>query len=265
MDTNTNNDTENETNILDIPSLSGSLESCKISQSISHTISHTMSQSIDEYTERIEKCIHLGVPNMYCSQHFDDEDFIYNKLLLPDVITSYYTSFGCTFPEYVFDYIVKNKICIDFSKVDHNVYQKTLYIYQYVLQFQSEYISKADKHNFIQYDLFNWVSNLISCIKSFININPTSIAYIDMSSWYKELLYGIIVTSTHLKMLIKCKDRGIYYSNIAEQRVDHQVDHQAYQQTEQYAQFKYINKFYRVLNNLCVILIYFKVTYGGFE
>ena len=242
-------DTEIDTNILDIPNLSGSLESCKIS--------HTISQSIDEYTKRIEKCIHLGVPNMYCSQHFDDEDFIYNKLVLPDAITSYYTSFDCTFPEYVFDYIVKNKICIDFSKVDHNVYQKTLYIYQYVLQFQSEYISKADKHNYIQHDLFNWVSNLISCIKSYININPMSIAYIDMSSWYKELLYGIIVTSTHLKMLIKCQLRGIYHSNI--------VDQQANQQGEQYTQFEHINKFYRVLNNLCVILIYFKVTYGGFE
>ena len=211
--------------------------------------------TMDECEKHIEKCIYLGVPNIYCEQHFDDEDFIYNKLVLPEAITSYFTNPNSTFnegasplitqsfPEYVFNYIVKHKICIDFSTIDDNIYQKTIYIYQYVLEFYSICNTIGDKRNYIQDDLFKWVSNLISCVKFAININPMSPENAKMNSWCKELLYGIIVTGCHLKTIIK-----------------HHNTHNL-KATEMTTE--YMNKFFHILSNLCVILIYFKFIYGG--
>jgi hypothetical protein len=188
--------------------------------------------------QRVERTIKLGVPNLYCCSFFDDEDFIYARLSLPDTITNRFTQYT-SFQEYVFDYIVKANRSLDFTQKNDAIYEKTIYIYQYI----DALPTKAQSiHEYIPPDLFQWTSNLIMCIRTHLDINPLNAKYSNLHKHHCELLYGLNVAIEHLKMIIKHHDT----LNLPANKM----------KTE------YIAKFMRVLANLCLIIIYMRFTFS---
>lgn len=214
-------------------------------------------KNIEEFKTRIENDLIYGVPNLYCTDYFDDEDFIYNFLCLPDNIINILTKNNTmSIFEYVFDYIIKNKVIIDFKHLDTQInasdndhkirafelYTKTIYIYQYIYSFYNLPLtmSSREKISTMPIDLFQWISNLIEMIKININIDPLSKVYQDEPQYLRELVFGMNVLISHIKMILnhhRVLDLNIY--NIEE---------------------KYIEKFFRTTNNLCTILIYLRIT-----
>lgn len=196
------------------------------------------STTLSQYMVKVIRYIELGVPNLYCSHYFDDEDFIYTEFILPENITNYIANFG-TFSEYVLHYIVHHKCIIDFSKKDDVIYGKTIYIYQFI---ENGYFDIA-RTDYINGEIFNWVTNLILCIKTYIDVNPKHSRYDDLSVYNRELLYGMNVIVCHVKMIIK----------------HHQTSSLTIDKMDSLCR----SKFLRILKNLCQILIYFKFTFGG--
>ncbi len=211
---------------------------------------------IDTYTTQIDKYICLGVPNLYCQKHFDDEDFIHCYLILPDEMMQYITNQNTqSIFSYSVDYIIKNKINVDFKTISNSenmsknadeVFAKTIYIYYYINNFHGlpNTIPNSQKLASLPSEFLDWVLNLINMIKKFININPLSEEYENMDQYLKELIYGINVIICHVKMVIN-------HHNVLNLPIYAMAD-------------KYISKFFRNVNNLCVILIYFKLTIRGF-
>lgn len=214
-------------------------------------------KNIEEFRTRIENVSPYGVPNLYCTDYFDDEDFIYHFLCLPNNIINILTKNNTiSIYEYVFDYILKNKIIIDFKHLDFEIniteqqtktrafelYTKTLYIYQYIYSFYNLPItmSSSEKINTMPNDLLIWINNIIEMIKININIDPFNEVYQNEPKYLRELVFGINILLSHIKIILnhhKVLDLTIY--NMEE---------------------KYIEKFFRIINNLCTILIYLRIT-----
>lgn len=211
---------------------------------------------IDTYTTQIDKYICLGVPNLYCHKYFDDEDFIHCYLILPEEMMQYITNQNTqSIFSYSVDYIIKKKINVDFKTISNSenmsknadeVFAKAAYIYHYVNNFHGipNTIPTSQKLASLPSEFLDWVLNLISMIKKFININPISGEYENMDQYLKELIYGINVLICHVKMVIN-------HHNVLNLPI--------YAMAE-----KYVSKFFRNVNNLCVILIYLKLTIGGY-
>jgi hypothetical protein len=210
---------------------------------------------IDTYTTQIDKYICLGVPNLYSHKHFDDEDFVYCYLILPNEMLNYITNQNTqSIFSYTVDYIIKNKINVNFKTISNSenmvknadeIFAKAVYVYHYVNHFHGlpNTISNSEKLASMPSDFLEWVLNLTNMIKKFININPLSEEYENMDQYLKELIYGINVIICHVKMVIN-------HHNVLNLPIYAMAD-------------KYISKFFRNVNNLCVILIYLKLTIRG--
>jgi hypothetical protein len=226
-----------------------------------------------EYSPQIDKLLNMGVPNLYCQEYFDDEDFIYSHLILPSQIQNYITQNATiSIYDYVINYILKTKIQINFktvvAQIDVNpydpfnpnnlnnlntytnaneLYAKVVYVYQYVYNFYTlpTTMSLVEKINRMPPDLLQWITNIIESLRLYININPTNQMYESLNQYSRELLYGLNLLICHIKIIInhhKVLNLPIYAMNE-----------------------KHINKFFRTVNNLCSIIIYFKFAIGGFD
>lgn len=191
-----------------------------------------------------------GIPNEYCNgEDFDDEDFIYNRFKLSEHL-SYLVKNDNTVQE------LDNGI-INFSDniiSPENVYYKILYIYQFVHYFNTSLstlkIKKRIMH--LPQEFLLWVDNIVSIIKNTINItdmhtslcvyqnekNSINDIMSNLKSYFKDLVYGMSLCICHLKMILNHhRIRKIHFWDMEE---------------------KYIEKFFRILNNLCIIVIYMK-------
>ena len=191
-----------------------------------------------------------GIPNEYCNgEDFDDEDFIYNRFKLSEQL-SYLVKNDNTVQE------LDNSIInfTDNTILPENVYYKILYIYQFVHYFNTSLktlkIKKRIMH--LPQEFLLWVDNIVSIIRNTINITDmntslyvyqneiNSINYImsNLESYFKDLVYGMSLCICHLKMILNHhRMRNIHFWDMEE---------------------KYIEKFFRILNNLCIIVIYMK-------
>jgi hypothetical protein len=135
-----------------------------------------------------------------------------------------------------------------------NVYYKILYIYQFVHYFHTSLKPLKIKRRIMHLpqEFLLWVDNIVSIIRNTINItdmnsslcvyqnDKNSINYImsNLSSYFKDLVYGMSLCICHLKMLLNHhRMRKIHFWDMEE---------------------KYIKNFFRILNNLCIIVIYMK-------
>lgn len=189
----------------------------------------------------------INVPNIYCDgNNFDDEDFIYNLFKLSNHL-SYLVQNDNTVPE--IDISI-----INFSETTlspENVYYKILYIYQFVHYFHTSlseiYLKKRILH--LPQEFLLWVDNIISIIRNTIDIsdmntslcvykNETHDNLQNINKYFKDMVYGMNLCICHLKMILNHhRNRDIHFWNMEE---------------------KYIEKFFRILNNLCIIVIYMK-------
>ena len=192
-----------------------------------------------------------GIPNEYCNgEDFDDEDFIYNRFKLTDNL-AYLVQNDNTVQE------IDNSI-INFTETiisPENVYYKTLYIYQFVHYYYTTLreLKSNERIKHLPLEFLLWVDNIVSIIKNTINItsmdttlcvfqnedeNQNEIILKNLGNYFKDLVYGMSLCVCHLKMILNHHSaRQINFWDMEE---------------------KYIGKFFRVLNNLCIMVIYMK-------
>jgi len=187
----------------------------------------------------------IGVPNIYCDgENFDDEDFIYNHFQLTEQL-SFLVQNDNTVQEF---YINK----IDFTDniiSPENVYNKILYIFQFVHYFYTSLntLSYKNRINHLPKDFLLWTNNIVSIIRNTINIkdmntslcvyqNTNHVNFKNVEKYFKDMVYGLNLCVCHLKMILN-HHRDIPFWDM---------------------EIIYIEKFFRILNNLCIIVIYMK-------
>ncbi len=213
------------------------------------------------------KVIHLGIPNIYCTKYFDDEDFIYSHLDLPEEYRGFLRQDN-TIVEYssIVNYN-ENGSCPEI------IFTKIKYIYQFVYYYFTTLntLSPEQRVRHLPCDFLVWVDNIVSILRNVLGSDifkiDTSIIetndslkcddyeygnYYDeynydeygniqnpMKDYYNELSYGLTMIVCHLKMILNhhkfCK---IPFWSM---------------------ELKYINKLFQLLNNLCVIIIFMKM------
>ena len=249
-----------------------------------HNVDIYDSSIIDKY----EKKMYLDIPNVYCNgiaYGLDDEDFIYTKLKLPERIKYIIngnqedtdlleSGISSGIPLYVINFIEKNKIIINFGELDvdsNNIYAKIIYIYQYINYYYNDlkYLPPIDRINHMPNELLIWVDNIITILRNTIdklgisidlndsndsndsnelniniNININSLDIFRESrnikeDYIKSLIYGLNLTVCHLKMILN--------------------HYKTYQISLYRMEEAHINKFFNILNNLCIIMIFIKL------
>ena len=237
-----------------------------------HNLDIYDSSTIDKY----EKKMYLDIPNVYCngiSYGLDDEDFIHTKLKLPSRIK--YIINGnkeeadfageSGIPSYVINFIEKNKINLNFYEIEvdsNNIYAKIIYIYQYINYYYNDlkYLSPLERINHIPNDMLIWVDNITTILRNTIDNSGISIDLNESNSnsniyintldifresrnikedYVKSLIYGLNLIVCHLKMILN--------------------HHKTYQIPLYRMDETHINKFFNILNNLCIIMIYIKL------
>ena len=233
-----------------------------------HNLDIYDNSTIDKY----EKKMYLDIPNVYCngiSYGLDDEDFIHTKLKLPTRIK--YIINGnkeeadfageSGIPSYVINYIEKNKININFCEIDvdsNNIYAKIIYIYQFVNYYYNDlkYLLPLERINHMPNDMLIWVDNITTILRNTIDNSGISIDLNESNStinsldifresrnikedYVKSLIYGLNLIVCHLKMILN--------------------HHKTYQIPLYRMDETHIDKFFNILNNLCIIMIYIKL------
>jgi len=183
--------------------------------------------------------LELGVPNVRCSKYYDDEDFIYARMKFSDDLKT-------DIDFNVINYISTHNIMIDFSEQTldtHKIYAKILYVYQYVNTYFTSLstIRPLERITHMPRDLLSWVDNLVITLryildKDLFNYQPSKTEIEE--EYYNELVYGLNLTVCHLKMLLNhYRVLNIPIYNMEE---------------------KHIKKLFKVLNNMCVIMIFMR-------
>ena len=237
-----------------------------------HNLDIYDSSTIDKY----EKKMYLDIPNVYCngiSYGLDDEDFIHTKLKLPSRIK--YIINGnkeeadfageSGIPSYVINFIEKNKINLNFYEIEvdsNNIYAKIIYIYQYINYYYNDlkYLSPLERINHMPNDMLIWVDNITTILRNTIDNSGISIDLNESNSnsniyintldifresrnikedYVKSLIYGLNLIVCHLKMILN--------------------HHKTYQIPLYRMDETHIDKFFNILNNLCIIMIYIKL------
>lgn len=188
---------------------------------------------------KVEKYIPLEISNTFCQKYFDDEDFVYIKLQLPQNILDYiaHQSNGD-----ILDYF--SSIANDISNREEfdnsDVYYNIVSIYQYAINYyQNENISPIDRIKTFPLGYFKWVSHIICVLKKELRFTPDTLnTFYEMSKIDQELSYGLNIIIAQLQIIIHFYEYNGY--NI-------------FQLTEQH-----IQRFVRLVNNLCIIMIYLK-------
>jgi hypothetical protein len=190
----------------------------------------------------------LGVPNIYCNgEDFDDEDFIYNRFKLSEHL-SYLVQNDNTIPELDANIINFGDTTIS----PENVYYKTLYIYQFVHYFNTSLntINPYKKRiTHLPQEFLVWIENIVSIIRNSIDItnmktilcvyqNTNHAIIKNVEQYFKDLIYGLNLCVCHIKMILNHhRIRQIHFWDMED---------------------KCIEKLFRILNNLCIIVIYMK-------
>jgi len=183
--------------------------------------------------------LELGVPNVYCSKYYDDEDFIYARMKFSDDLK-------IELDLNVINYLSTHNIMIDFSEQTldgHKIYAKILYIYQFVNTYYTSLTNQRppERIKYMPRDLLSWVNNMVTTLryildKDLFNFQPSKTEIEE--DYYNELVYGLNLTICHLKMLLN----HYHVLNIPIYNIED----------------KHIKKLFKVLNNMCVIMIFMR-------
>ena len=235
---------------MDIPTMLMNFSNLNIQEPPNEYMNHEFinalfRDNLDIYNDKDDTFIvlELGVPNVYCSKYFDDEDFIYARIKFTD-------DFKMGLDMNVINYITQNSIILDFSEntLDtRKIYAKILYVYQFVNTYFTSLttLRPLDRIKHMPKDLLLWVDNLILTIRYILDkdllnyqiTNTNDYVYIN-EEYFNELVYGLNLIVCHLKMLTNhYRIRNIHIYNMEE---------------------KHIKKLFRILNNMCIIMIFMR-------
>jgi hypothetical protein len=199
------------------------------------------------------KIVPLEVANYYCKEYFDDEDFIYMRFELPnDLIEEIMESGNKSITEY-FDTFLNN---IEITEDDttelsyFNLYNSCVKVYDIILEHYMpqwyDYDGPIDENN--KYAKFNgeWTQNcrlMLDIINDVLTMGMSDKSMEYLCNYNKEIYTGLFIIMTRLK------DIFLYFndkSSVSE-FIDYNKD--------------YRNITIRLVNNICVILLYLKFYY----
>lgn len=179
-----------------------------------------------------------GQPNVYGGKFYDDEDFIYARLGFADDILD-------NLNLDILDLLRIYDVTLDYSQEitkSEDIYIKTVNIWQFVKSYYTSLsgLRPRDRIRQLPADLLFWIDNVVN-ITRYMLVNGGFNLPIEWTDFieetaFNEIIYGLNLVITHLKMLINhCRIRSLSIWDLEE---------------------KYIKKMFRLLNNMCIILIY---------
>lgn len=194
----------------------------------------------------------LEVPNLYCGRYYDDEDFVYTKLALSNTLLcnkSDTEEMECENNIDYQTYTMKHNLMISNVELDLNsnsVIAKILYIHQYVKSYFTSlrHLRSVERLKHMPADIMIWISNVADTVRVLLdndlfNYTQNEIIPLEM---FKEMIYGLELITCHIRLICNhYKMQGLYLKNDGIEE-------------------KYLKKIMILVNNLCVIMIYFKIT-----
>ena len=201
----------------------------------------------------------LGVPNVYCRNYYDDEDFIYKLLGLTEE------------QQLVIQEQLNNNenIMLNYNVITQDInelYAKIIHTHQFIQEYYGAKLKKLKpKHRvmFLQNDIIDWADNIVCTIWSIVDnclfqSNVFYNSYITKTiepGYCNELLYGLRLTTYHIKMILN------------HHQIRYQILQDTHQQQTNISKFfqlismeeKHIKYFFRILNNLCIIAMFLRL------
>lgn len=202
----------------------------------------TMQTLCDNFNLQMQTELPLEVVNYYCRTHFDDEDFVYVQFELPQAIQNIIANSGCAD---IVTYMRQTlKEMIDNSDVEYDTdvidtYARIINIYDKVLDYNMTIEAEMEP------DAELWPDTYVSDVYTVCNtINSKCILdmynplYKNTTPYYREIYYGLGLIIYQLMMIC---DYYINKYNIT---------------TPYHFQKRHMNRFMRLVNNLCIIMIH---------
>lgn len=190
------------------------------------------------------KCKLLGVPNLYCKKYFDDEDFIYARLKL-NYNESKSENADKNDMMDMMDIINLGSLSIsdEVYKYIQSIYQNINYLFYYVNKYYFELKSfrPLERVYSLPADYLECTEQTVINIKYMLDKEYMKYVQNDIFTleMFNELLYGLRLITCHIKMICNhyCMN-GKTLKNMEE---------------------KHIGKIMRLVNNLCVVMIFLRV------
>ena len=201
-----------------------------------------VSNMLDKYDTSPYIC--FGIPNKYCQKYFDDEDFIFNRYDITNDIKKYIISIKTnSTSEYTSNFCIGNNIIIDYNTSNDNpdiLYAKILYIYTYINYYYKDlnYLTPTERIKHLPEHLLYWIDNIVSIFKTVINDESIKLdVFLSIEDiYFKELCYGLKIITHQLELLL-----------------NHYKSYSLWNLEE-----KHIKLFFKIVNNMCVIIIFMK-------
>jgi hypothetical protein len=199
------------------------------------------SNMIDKYDT--SPYIFFGIPNKYCKNYSDDEDFIYNRYDITNDIKKY-IKINNSINEYTSNFCIGNGIMIDYNNSNDDpdiLYAKILYIYNYINYYYKDLkeLKPNERIKHLPEHLLYWIDNIVSIFKTVINDESLKLdTFVSIEDiYFKELCYGLKIITHQLELLLN------HYKSFSLWNLED----------------KHIKLFFKIVNNMCVIIIFMKL------
>ena len=219
-------------------------ERIEVNTSVPHNIMPELHvDDIDTFDNSPYVYVCFGIPNIYCSVHFDDEDFIFSRYLIPIEIKKK-IKINDSINEYLENYCIGNNMIIDYEcKSDDPdiTYGKILYIYKFIEQYYKDlkHLKPIERIKHLPDTLLYWVENIVNIFKKVINnetLKETSFESLS-NIYFKELVYGLNIIMNQISLMLN------HYKTITLWDMEE----------------RHIKTFFKIVNNMCVIIIFIRV------
>jgi hypothetical protein len=208
------------------------MESSKLSQK-------PQSETIQNES-RLYNLLPLEVANYFCKTYFDDEDFIYVRLELPDRILSQCSHHG-NGREDLIEFLAN----VERPLGNGEIFNKLATLYQYVIGYYNMQDMEAiPPDSYWPADFLQQVVQVCMTITGNCDMDITTPDYDYLNAYNREVFYGLGLIIQQIRLI------SIYYGLRAS-----------------LAQFKdqHALRFIRLVNNLCVIMIYVNYYFDEFQ
>jgi hypothetical protein len=202
----------------------------------------------------------LDVPNLFGGRYYDNEDFIYSKLRLAEPPSADNATHNATHndndnldDEYNYlAYLMENNLIISNVELDLNsksVIAKILYIYQFVKSYYTSlrHLRPLERLDYLPSDLGLWIFNIVDTIRILLDRNLFNYTVNDTIplEMFNEMINGLELITCHIRLIFNhIKTQG-QSQGLKDCFKNGKIEE------------KHLTKIIRLVNNLCVIMIYF--------
>jgi len=228
-------------NILNINDISNKINN---EQELDAFLEHIKQENSSNTTEDIQ--MHkelLEVRNRQNTKYFDDEDFIYCKFELPPKIIEEISHSGDDFVDYFGNLLDNFESSFEFE--NYEIYCNICILYQYIVTY---YFNM--KNNNIESESNHFTNEFLLIVKNVCHdvmcdccLDSSDSDYTYFHNYTKEVMHGLRLIITQLSAVIRV------------------LDCHNYQNINNYP-IKYKEKVLKLVNNMCVILLFIKFYYN---